>query len=110
MAFVMISDYLCGMKSAAVCGLMMLYLVVLLRPALPSLIYYAQQDYFAAELCMFRDQPRSCCKGSCQLARMAHESNGNSNENPLLRLQSEELIVVLPLDQAIARFSRRDSP
>ena len=89
------------MKNAGTIAILLLYLTVLLRPALPSIVFCSQQDYFAAELCMFRDEPRSCCKGSCQMRRIVHETNGQTSENPLLRIQSEELVILLPTSDAL---------
>ncbi len=75
--------------------MVMLYLLVVLRPAMPSLIFYANQNYYASEVCRFKDQPKNCCKGSCQLGRMARESNPSDPANPIARVMTEELLVVL---------------
>ena len=83
------------MRNAWAYTMVMLYLMVVLRPAMPSLIFYANQDYYASEVCRFKDQPKNCCKGSCQLGRMARESNTADPSNPIARVMTEELLVVL---------------
>lgn len=83
------------MRNAWAYTMVMLYLLVVLRPAMPSLIFYANQDYYASEVCRFKDQPKNCCKGSCQLKRMARESNPGDPANPIARVMTEELLVVL---------------
>ena len=42
-----------------------LYLVAMLRPLLPIIIYYANYDYIANELCINKDKPYLECNGRC---------------------------------------------
>ena len=46
-----------------------LYGVAMLRPLLPILEYYANQDYIVTVLCKNRDKPTMACNGKCYLAK-----------------------------------------
>jgi hypothetical protein len=102
------------MRNAWAIAMLMLYLSLVVRPALPSLIYLTEQDYFASELCRFKSEPRSCCKGSCQIGRMARETAGETTENPVSRILAEEFLVMLPHEMPLAcaagQFSQKWIP
>jgi hypothetical protein len=88
------------MRNAWAYLMIVLYLLVVLRPSVPTISYYTQQDYFASELCRLREQPRNCCKGSCQIGRMAREAAQTDPANPISRFLAEELpLVVLPTSE-----------
>ena len=46
-----------------------LYGVAMMRPLLPILEYYANQDYIVAVLCENRNKPAMACNGKCYLAK-----------------------------------------
>jgi len=45
-------------------------MVAMLRPLAPLIIYYANYDYIAEELCENRDRPYLECNGKCYLNAM----------------------------------------
>ncbi len=52
-----------------------LYAVAMLRPLLPVLIYYANHDYIATELCINKDKPYLECNGKCYLEALQKSAN-----------------------------------
>ena len=52
-----------------------LYAVAMLRPLLPVLIYYANYDYIATELCVNKDKPYLECNGKCYLEALQKSAN-----------------------------------
>jgi hypothetical protein len=100
---------ICQMRNAWAYLMIVLYLLVVLRPSVPTICYYTQQDYFASELCRLREQPRNCCKGSCQIGRMAREATQTDPANPISRFFAEELpLLMLPSSAAVSsQLSRR---
>jgi len=52
-----------------------LYAVAMLRPLLPVLIYYANYDYIATELCENKDKPYLECNGKCYLEALKKRAN-----------------------------------
>ena len=52
-----------------------LYAVAMLRPLLPVLIYYANYDYIATELCVNKDKPYLECNGKCYLKALQKSAN-----------------------------------
>lgn len=46
-----------------------LYGVAMMRPLLPIMEYYANQDYIVTVLCENRDKPTIACNGKCYLAK-----------------------------------------
>ncbi len=55
----------------------------MLRPLAPVIVYYANYDYIAAELCKNRDKPILDCNGICYLNEMIAEDNTQSNGDPI---------------------------
>lgn len=57
----------------------------MVRPIVPLIVYYANYDYIAAELCENRNKPILDCNGICYLNTMIEENNTQSNSNnPML--------------------------
>jgi len=52
-----------------------LYVAALLRPFLPLMIYYANYDYIANELCVNKDKPYLECYGNCYLEALEARLN-----------------------------------
>jgi len=50
--------------------LFFLYGVAMLKPVLPTIIYYANYDYIATELCENKDEPEMGCHGKCYLEKL----------------------------------------
>lgn len=50
------------------------------------------RDYFAKELCIKKDIPDNCCKGSCQLTKEIKEQDERESKSfPALQVKSELL-------------------
>ena len=58
-------------------------MTAMLRPLAPVIIYYANYNYIAAELCENRDKPILDCNGICYLNKMITEDNTQSNGDPI---------------------------
>lgn len=50
--------------------LFLLYLVALVKPLIPTLIYYTNYDYIVTELCENKDKPEMECHGKCYLKKL----------------------------------------
>lgn len=60
----------------------MLYAVAMMRPILPVLEYYANQEYIVTVLCENRDKPALACGGKCYLEKqMAKVSNTSQHQH-----------------------------
>ncbi len=60
-----------------------LYAVAMLRPLLPVLIYYANYDYIATELCVNKDKPYLECNGKCYLEALQKSANLPTEQQPI---------------------------
>jgi len=69
------------------------YLWVAARPALPYIRYQIQNDYYAKVLCENKTNAASDCKGKCALKKDIRAQNETSDtRNPLpLELKSQDL-------------------
>ena len=47
----------------------MLYMVAMMRPVMPIIEYYANNEYIVAVLCENRDKPAMACNGKCYLEK-----------------------------------------
>ena len=45
----------------------------MLKPILPTIIYYANYDYITTELCENKDKPELGCHGKCYLEKLQNE-------------------------------------
>ena len=55
----------------------------MLRPLAPLIVYYANYDYIANELCENRNKPILDCNGICYLNTMIEENTTQSNGDPI---------------------------
>lgn len=55
----------------------------MLRPLSPLIVYYANYDYIALELCENRNKPVLDCNGICYLNEMILENNKDTNGDPI---------------------------
>ncbi len=55
----------------------------MLRPLAPLIVYYANYDYIANELCENRNKPILDCNGVCYLNKMILESSTQPNGDPI---------------------------
>ena len=55
----------------------------MLRPLAPVIVYYANYDYIANELCENRNKPILDCNGICYLNTMIAEDNTQPNGDPI---------------------------
>ncbi len=56
-----------------------LYTVAMLRPLLPIIVYYANYDYIAQELCVNKDKPYLDCNGRCYVEALNKRVNPVEN-------------------------------
>lgn len=59
------------------------YLVAMLKPLVPLMIYYANYDYIVTELCENRDKPYMECNGNCYLEALKKRVEPIQNTNPV---------------------------
>ncbi len=48
--------------------------ILVLHPVLPFIEYYSFREYIAENLCINRNNPRSCCEGKCYLEKRVKEN------------------------------------
>lgn len=61
----------------------LIYLITVMKPAVPMLHYAVNYNYYATELCVNADMPELHCDGTCQLAMMLKEERP-APEKPVL--------------------------
>ncbi len=60
------------------------------------------RDYFAKELCIKKDIPDNCCKGSCQLQKELKQDDSSDNSVPAQNILKFELTGISePIDSAL---------
>ncbi len=71
----------------------LLYMIAMMRPVMPVLEYYANNEYIVTVLCENRDKPAMACNGKCylekELAKVSGESSNkheHSNKAPHIDL------------------------
>ena len=80
----------------------LLYMIALIRPAVPFLEYAVNRDYIAEVLCINRDRPELACNGKCHLMKEVARQSGaeQPGEQPPqldLRLFPWAIILRLPV-------------
>jgi len=72
----------------------------ILRPILPFVEYALNKDYIVRNLCINRDNPKSCCQGKCHLKKQLAKSD-NTNESESTdsnkKIQNQENIEFLSI-------------
>ncbi len=63
-----------------------LYLLAMIKPALPVIEFYLNQDFIAEFLCINRDKPELQCNGKCHLSKMI-ESETDNEQAPTIDLR-----------------------
>jgi hypothetical protein len=61
--------------------------ILVLHPVLPFIEYYTFREYIAENLCINRNNPKSCCEGKCYLEKRVKENNTDDTQekhNPAL--------------------------
>lgn len=67
-----------------------------------------RRDYFATELCVKKDIPDNCCKGSCQLTKEIKEQDERETKSfPLVQVKSE--LLFFETRESKLRFYRASS-
>ena len=67
-----------------------------------------RRDYFAKELCVKKDIPDNCCKGSCQLTKEIKEQDERETKSfPLVQVKSE--LLFFETRESKLRFYRASS-
>jgi len=84
------------------------YLVAMIKPLVPVMVYYANYDYIVTELCENRDKPYMQCNGNCYLEALKKRVEPienktpqntvplNMNEYPISTLDFDTYSVVVP--------------
>lgn len=60
---------------------------MVLHPVLPFIEYYTLKEYIIKNLCINRDNPKSCCEGKCYLEKRIKENNSDNStekQNPVV--------------------------
>ena len=68
----------------------LLYMTAMLRPVFPLIVYYANYDYIATELCENRNKPILDCNGICYLNKMIEKNNSQSNNGIVVPLNMDD--------------------
>lgn len=66
------------------------------KPLLPYIEYAVFKDYIAKNLCINRDNPRSCCQGKCHLKKQIErtsETSETENKGSNKKVLSQEISV-----------------
>lgn len=53
--------------------LTLLYVAVMVKPLIPTVIYYVNYDYIVTELCENKDKPEMQCHGKCYLKKLQNK-------------------------------------
>jgi len=69
----------------------LLYLVGMLRPALPYVEYAINKSYIVQYLCENRDEPRLKCDGKCYLAKQLKATQPTQDQEPISESPSVDL-------------------
>jgi hypothetical protein len=85
--------YICDMlRKAAVWILLFVMIFETSGKTMLLLSFEMNRDFIAKELCVKKDIPDNCCKGSCQLTReMKEQDDRESKSFPSLQVKSELL-------------------
>ena len=71
------------MKSVTISGILLIVMAAyLIIPALPVIDYLVNKDYIAKNLCVNKDNPKSCCKGKCHMVKQLQKTNQNPEKDP----------------------------
>lgn len=66
------------------------------KPLLPYIEYAVFKDYIAKNLCINRDNPKSCCQGKCHLKKQIErtsETSETENKGSNKKVSSQEISV-----------------
>jgi len=88
--------------------------ILILHPVLPYIEYYAFKEYIVENLCINRNNPKSCCEGKCYLEKRIKENNSENQEEkqnsvaPQLKrieynLPEKNNVVLFELDLAVKK-------
>jgi hypothetical protein len=85
-----------GMRRKATIILGMLYLLVMMQPFLPRLLFSLNQSYIQTELCQQRHIKANTCEGACFLRKQLQQQQQGSRELPALVCEKLELLQLVP--------------
>lgn len=87
------SMYICSMLRKAAVWILLLVMIFETSGKTALLINFElHRDYFAKVLCVKKDIPDNCCKGSCQLTKEIKEQDERESKSfPALQVKSELL-------------------
>lgn len=72
----------------------LLYILAMVKPALPVIEFYLNQDYIAEFLCINKDKPKLQCNGKCHLSKMIEEANTETDKMPIIDLREYPLALI----------------
>ncbi|WP_422107637.1 hypothetical protein [Winogradskyella sp.] len=101
------------MKRALALFFTILYVLAMVKPAVPVIEFYLNQDFIAEFLCINKDKPKLQCNGKCQLSKMIEDANTETDKVPTIDLREYPIALI---DRGRAetvtrkQFSKRDLP
>ena len=81
------------MKKSLAFFFTMLYVLAMVKPALPVIEFYLNQDFIAEFLCINKDKPKLQCNGKCQLSKMI-EANTEPDKAPTIDLREYPVALI----------------
>ena len=73
---------------------MIIMVFFILRPMMPYIQYAVFKDYIVKNLCEQKDEPKSCCQGSCYLEKQLKKSadtSDTSNTNTTKKISTKDI-------------------
>jgi hypothetical protein len=84
------------MRNKATCLLGLIYMIVLLRPWLPSMMFSLNAHYIQTELCVQKDKQENTCKGACFMKKSLQAQQEHGQDLPGLNYEEIELAQLQP--------------
>ena len=72
-----------SMKGFIAIGLMLVFASQLVKPYIPYIDYYINQDYIAENLCENKEKPALKCHGQCHLKKEVKKAAEKEDETPV---------------------------
>lgn len=76
--------------------LLMIYGAILMRPAMPVLLFQSHQAYIAAAYCVQKGNPGNACQGACFLRKRLESQAHRTDLPPIVQQLEQELIFLEP--------------
>lgn len=85
------------MRRSVTIFLGIIYLLVMMRPILPRLLFSMNRAYIESSLCMQRDNKANTCKGACMMRKNLQQEQQGSQQLPTLLIEEVELSQLIPV-------------